>query len=335
MKRLWQFARLAMFVGLVTAGTGAFAQRTPVPLKDFEAIPVASPTTAERVVQAWQAAAVRLSWTVQPQSDGTLLVSTVKNDDYPVKVRVTFDAAKYSVVYVSSENLKYGPQPPLGEWRQSARRYQAAAAEQVARFTGSPDSPFAVTRAGSYIHPFYEAWVRELLAEVRVQLNLPASASTGASGSFEEAGVRLLVAGPVVVSRTQARSVSFKDAGSRQWQLTRFDQTSLDPRSPSRDRAAEALRNFRDDASRRRLLGGDAAPTIVDESLPDAGTLVLVATETRRPGGSEVSSHVDFRIVWPARLPDGHVQGSIDWAGELQPGMADVLAALRKIEPTR
>jgi hypothetical protein len=334
MKSLWQLARAALLSGLLVAGSGAFAQRTPVPLKDFEAIPVASPTTAERVVLAWRAAALRLAWQVQPQPDGTLLVSTVKNEDYPVKLRVTFDAAKYSVAYVSSENLKHGPPPPLGEWNQSARRYQLAAAEQVARFKGSPESPFAVTRP-TYIHPFYESWVRELLTEVRLQLDLPTRAPASATGAIEEAGVKLPVPGPVVAGRRQARSVSFKDAGSRQWQLTRFEQALADPRLPNRDRADEALRSFRDDASRRRLQSGGSAALIVDEPVPDGGTLVVMATETRRTDGREVDSHVDFRIVWPARLPDGHVQGTIDWSGELQPGLGEVLNALRKMEPAR
>jgi hypothetical protein len=313
------------------AGSGAFAQRTTVPLKDFNAIPVTAPTTPERVGLAWRSAAAQQSWQVVSEPEGTLLVSTVKDESYPIKVRVRYDANSYSVSYVESQNLKYGPPPSLAEWTQSRRRFQDAAAWHSARFKGSPDNAYAVARE-AYIHPSYEFWVRELLTAVRQQIVSPTPVS--ALVPLEEAGVKLMVSAPVLAGRTQARSVNFKDAATRQWSITRFDQTALDAKS-TRDRANETLKAFRDEANRRRLQPSDSTPVIVDEALTNAGTLVVVASQSRRGTGREIDSHVDFRIVWPGRLPDGHVQGTVDWTGDLQPGLGEVLDALRKLEPAR
>src|SRR4051812_16096495 len=116
MKSLWQVARAALLFGLVATGSGAFAQRTTVPLKDFNAIPVSAPTTPERVGLAWRAASALQSWQVVGEPDGTLLVSTVKDESYPIRVRVRYDANTYSVSYVDSQNLKHSPPPTLAEW---------------------------------------------------------------------------------------------------------------------------------------------------------------------------------------------------------------------------
>lgn len=332
MKSLWQAARAALLLGLVAAGSGAFAQRTTVPLKDFNAIPVIKPTTPDRVGLAWRSAAAIQSWQVAGEPDGTLLVSTVKDESYPIKVRVRFDAGSYSVAYVDSQNLKHGPPPSLAEWTQSRRRLQDAAASQTARFKDSPDTPYAVVRE-AYIHPSYEYWVRELLTEVRQQLASPTLGLVVTP--LEEAGVKLPISGPVLVDRAVARSVNFKDSNARQWSITRFDQTALDAKLKNRDRANDTLRIFRDEANRRRLAPGDSAPVIVDEVLANGSALIVMASQSRRGAGRDVDAHVDFRIVWPGRLPDGHAQGTVDWSGELQPGLGEVLDALRKMEPAR
>jgi hypothetical protein len=352
MKRLWSAARAALVVGLMTAGVAAFAQRTTVPLLDFKAVPVTAPTTKERVALAWQLAASRRAWTVETQPDSSLLVSTVRDQEFPVKLRVTFDAASYSVSYVDSKGLNHRPPPSPSEWLQSRVRYQTAASDQADRFKNSLDTPYAVQN-GAYIHPFYEAWVRELLTEVRQQLKnappasmgvaataAPASAATTTVAApvipvSEEAGVKLAVPGLSVASR--ARSATFKDAYSRQWSITRFDQAPppADRKTAARDRAAEVVKSFRDEANRRRMQPSESVPLVFDEALPNAGVLIAVASQMRRSSGTGFDSHVDFRIVWPGQLPDAVVQGAVDWVGELQPVATDVLEVLRRIEPTR
>ena len=74
---------------------------------------------------------------------------------------------------------------------------------------------------------------------------------------------------------------------------------------------------------------------VLSVALLISGVLIAVASQTRRGGGTGFDSHVDFKIVWPGQLPDAVVQGAVDWVGELQPVVTDVMESLRKIEPSR
>ena len=163
-----------LFSMLLVVSSAAVAQRTTVPIIDFKGIAVSSPgvaaPTAEQVKQAILAAALSQDWDATVQADGSIAASATKDTDHFLAVRVTYDATQYSVAFVDSKGLRHSPgAPPITGSPAYAQLYADAEAKQAARFSTLPESAFAVKTPG-YIHPAYEAWVREFIAGIRRRL---------------------------------------------------------------------------------------------------------------------------------------------------------------------
>ena len=172
-----KFRHVCIALLAFVTSTGVWAQRTLVPLMDFVSIPTSAPggppVTADQVKQAISAAALNLEWDTAVSPDGSIAASTVKDDEHFIAVKIAYDATQMTFTYVDSKNLRYVPkEPPSAYMPGTARTYQEAARKQVERFATAPESPFAVQTPG-YIHPAYEAWVREFIASIRRRLRAP------------------------------------------------------------------------------------------------------------------------------------------------------------------
>jgi hypothetical protein len=150
----------------------AFAHRAAVPLYDFKAVPVAAPTTIKRVKAAIVNATLAHWWDIAETSDGTFLVTFAREGEYTATVRITYDAAQYSITYVGSTNLRHAPSGNFGQIFASPKSHEDAERRQIEMFKSSADTPYAV-KTEAYIHPTYEVLVRELLAGIRRQLLAP------------------------------------------------------------------------------------------------------------------------------------------------------------------
>lgn len=159
------------------SSTLAHAQRRVLPVIDLVDVPVtlanAKALTAEQVRGAIVSAALAAEWDVEPQSDGSLRLSALREMDYRITVRATYAPTTYSLTYVSSENLKTTDvgintpdRPGFDSLADYVKQWRAA------RGARQPEYKFAVDRAGAYIHPTYELMVYELSAGVRRHLRL-------------------------------------------------------------------------------------------------------------------------------------------------------------------
>jgi hypothetical protein len=162
--------RFLGFALLVAVTTPASAQRGSVPLYDFKDIAVAAPTTPSRVKAALVRTALGMRWDIVENADGSLLAWVMKDGNALVKLRITYDAAKYSVAYVDSTDFKFVTADAIDRFARDT------AEDRLPRYLeknkDSPDSPFAV-RTPFYIQPGYEDIVRELLITVRRHLDAP------------------------------------------------------------------------------------------------------------------------------------------------------------------
>jgi hypothetical protein len=166
-----KFLRLCWVALLFFFAGSAFAQREPMILYNFIDIPVAAPATKERVKACIVRGALWTSWGVVEQPDGSLLTSWSKPGDYGMSVKITYDATKYSVVYVDSEGLRVKPKDKL--MYVSDATLEQALAVQAARFKDWADTPYMV-KTDFYIHLNYDDDVRALLASIRRHLLAPA-----------------------------------------------------------------------------------------------------------------------------------------------------------------
>ncbi|HEU6454131.1 MAG TPA: hypothetical protein VN201_01570 [Roseateles sp.] len=162
---------------LCLASATAMAQRRVLPVVDLVNVPVSLATkktlTADQVRAAIVSAALAAEWDVDPQPDGSLRLNVLKDMEYSVAVRATFTPTTYSLAYLGSENLKttdpgiFTPDRPGQETLSSyATNWRAT------RGAKQPEAPYAVDRAGAFIHPTYEQLVYELSAGVRRHLHL-------------------------------------------------------------------------------------------------------------------------------------------------------------------
>lgn len=172
--------RIAVLVGLLCMALGAQAQRTPVPVANFDAIPVALSTaahpTAQQVGQAIAVGARQAGWQVQPVGDGELEATFNKADKHIVVVTIRYDADRYSVAFKRCVNMKYqqGELPgshAYGPHNSVDSTYEKAAAAQRKAFAAAPENAFVRLDPQAQIHPFYERWVFELLRSVRLRLS--------------------------------------------------------------------------------------------------------------------------------------------------------------------
>lgn len=170
--------RQLILLCLVSLASLAQAQRVPVPLMNWENIPVSlstdAPLTADQVRQAFMNSALATNWLVTPIADGQLEARYNKQDKHLVVVGIRYDARQYSVHYVRSENMAYTTTLPSSYSSRPNVSYASAAdnaADHQRRlFAHRPEMPFAKEQPLAFVHPFYEAWVYDLLAAVRLNL---------------------------------------------------------------------------------------------------------------------------------------------------------------------
>ena len=123
---------LAMFA------TPALA-RSPVPIVDFKDQAIL--TTGDKTLTSLQVrdaivrAAASLGWTLAPDGDQKFVATLVVRNKHTVVADVTYTPEKYSVVYKSSINMKYG-----------------------------------IEKGVPVVHPFYNDWARTLVGAIRTEL---------------------------------------------------------------------------------------------------------------------------------------------------------------------
>lgn len=161
------------------AGGHAQAQRRVLPLIDLVNVPAsianAKALTSEQVRAAIIAAALAAQWDVEPMSDGSLKLSLLKDMEYSISMRATYSASSYSLIYVSSENLKTmtaAEAPRQDQFSTAETLAQYAEKWRSTRGATQPEFKFAIDRKDLSIHPTYELLVYELSAGVRRHLRL-------------------------------------------------------------------------------------------------------------------------------------------------------------------
>ena len=176
-----RFVRAVFFtLGLVGCALAAQAQRVPVPVMNFESIPVSLSTskkvTADDVKKAFLVGGVSSGWEVTPKGESSLEAIYRKGDKHTVVVEIHYSAENYSLHYVSSIDMKYADSMPPGydrSYYQGTRTLASAAADaQEKQFASKPETPYAKAAAKAVIHPFYERWLHDLLDNVRGQLRI-------------------------------------------------------------------------------------------------------------------------------------------------------------------
>ncbi len=134
-----RMATWAVAAAIVVAASPAYG-RTPVPVENFpnQAVATASgkKPTLEQVQQAITAAATGKQWALAKQADGSFLATRVVRGKHTIVATVAFTTDQYSVVYHSSDNMKFE------------------------MYNGTP-----------YIHPNYNVWARELVDAIRIELS--------------------------------------------------------------------------------------------------------------------------------------------------------------------
>lgn len=176
--------RCLVLLGLLGCSLAAQAQRTPVPVMNFEKIPVSLSTnrqlTADQVKSAFIAAGKRSQWAVVAKGDDTLEATVRKNSKHVVTVAISYSSNAYSIRYVSSVDMKYGDSLPSSYERSTNGKSPGtlAAEAQNKLFAGLPEAPYERPDAKAVIHPFYEHWLHALLDEVRAQLRAAPGAAS-------------------------------------------------------------------------------------------------------------------------------------------------------------
>jgi hypothetical protein len=172
----------SLFLTSVLGVAAAVAHaREPVPVMNFEDIPVASSTdkqlSAEQVRQAIEAAGAAKSWQVAPRATGMLEATHWKGEKHVVSVVIAYDASKYSVRYLRSVNMNYAYSsrtdfdPKVRDGREAAPpQREIEVQNQRQAFAGRPESAYSRPAPIGVIHPYYEHWVRDLIVGVQAQL---------------------------------------------------------------------------------------------------------------------------------------------------------------------
>lgn len=118
--------------------TPAFA-RSPVPIVDFKDQAILTTgdktLTSAQVKDAIIRAAGSLGWTLAPDGDQKVVATLVVRNKHTVVADVNYTTEKYSVIYKSSINMKYG-----------------------------------IEKGVPVVHPFYNDWARSLVGAIRAEL---------------------------------------------------------------------------------------------------------------------------------------------------------------------
>lgn len=140
--------RLILLSFLSLVSLQALAQRMPVPIVNHQNVAIESPSgnprSLEEVKQAILTASLRRPWSFSAPEAGTLIATLNVRGKHTVVTEIRYAPDKYSLIYRSSDNMKFAPAP-------------AAA--------GAP----AVDGDPGVIHPFYNTWVQELREDLRKQ----------------------------------------------------------------------------------------------------------------------------------------------------------------------
>ncbi|MGA8890654.1 MAG: hypothetical protein WB493_03730 [Anaeromyxobacteraceae bacterium] len=127
-------------IAIVFAAVAAPAlARSPVPIIDFR--DQAFVTVGDKVLTPPQVrdaiirGAASLGWTLAPAGDQKFLATLVVRNKHTVVTEITYAADKFSVIYMSSNNMKYG-----------------------------------IDNGVPVIHPFYNDWARSLVGAIRAEL---------------------------------------------------------------------------------------------------------------------------------------------------------------------
>jgi hypothetical protein len=157
------------------------------PLYDWIDVPVAQPTTTQRVRAAIIEAALMEEWTVVQNTDGSLTASMTSRGSWELKLRITCDATRYSIVYVDSTGLSYTRTymesfalekqklaTDRDRLRVDKRRAEAEKddADLAATMAGLPEGAHAV-RVEGHLHSAANGRVRNLKAAIRRALLAP------------------------------------------------------------------------------------------------------------------------------------------------------------------
>ncbi|HZE92676.1 MAG TPA: hypothetical protein VE029_13360 [Rhizobacter sp.] len=144
------------------------------PFYNFVGVTVPNPTTPQRVKAALVNAALLQTWTIVENPDGSLTASMWKVREYDFKVRITYDAAHYSVVYLDSKGLsytfKYSDSVTSDRDKDRLQEVETRLSESI---QSRPEAAFAV-KTEAHMHAACNFWIGDLLAGVRRELVAPA-----------------------------------------------------------------------------------------------------------------------------------------------------------------
>jgi glyceraldehyde-3-phosphate dehydrogenase/erythrose-4-phosphate dehydrogenase len=134
------FARLILATLVAFTSLQAHAQRVPVPIVNHEKIAVelvaGKKLTAAEVKAAIVSAPAPRPWEFSERAPGQLIATLNVRGKHTVVANITYTADHYSITYRDSINMKYAP-------------------------SGG---------SAGVIHPFYNQWIDELRAAIRLQL---------------------------------------------------------------------------------------------------------------------------------------------------------------------
>lgn len=165
--------RLILIASLLALCFNANAQRRVLPLIELVDVPVSlatsKPLSADQVRSAIINGALTTQWDVEQQVDGTLRLSTWRDMEYRITMVASHTSDRYSLRYVSSENLKMSDpfgQNPADSLADYASRWRAT------KGALAPEYKYATPKGDLVIHTTYELLVYELSASIRRHLKV-------------------------------------------------------------------------------------------------------------------------------------------------------------------
>jgi hypothetical protein len=139
--------RTACLVAFLAFFGYASAQPTVVPLVNFVDMPV--PAAPARLKPAIVHTALIMSTDVVEASDGSLIMTQTKFNDYSLKFKITYDASKFSVIYLDSTGLRFNDGRFINP---EGRTYVDALERQTNLYRAESDTRSAV-KTDAYIQP--------------------------------------------------------------------------------------------------------------------------------------------------------------------------------------
>lgn len=166
--------RAGVLALLMSLGTSQAGAAILAPLFQFVDVPVAKPTMKQRVKAAIVNTALQQVWTIVENPDGSLTASMWKIREYDFKVRITYDADRYSITYLESQGLEatQGYAETLTVERHIESR-QASEDKILKAIKAMPEAGAAV-KTELHMHPAPNTWLRELVDGIRRDLAAPA-----------------------------------------------------------------------------------------------------------------------------------------------------------------